>query len=244
MAVTTTTVKTSRVVDHRFYYAVAAGLILVVFAGFARTYYLKGMFGAPPLPMLVHIHGAVMTLWYALFAVQVRLVATHRVGLHRKLGWAGIFLAGLVAVLGTMVSLGLCRRRLVANPNSQAAPFLFGMQLFPIVLVLIILVAAAVYWRRRTDYHKRLMTLAMLTTLGPAIVRLPIGFIEKGYIAATIAVDIALILVCIIVDAVRNRRLHPAFGWGGLLTIGSIFVFVPVCQSETWARMVRWMLSS
>ena len=79
------------------------------------------------------------------------------------------------------------------------------------------------------------MTLAMLTTLGPAIVRLPIGFIEKGYIAATIAVDIALILVCIIVDAVRNRRLHPAFGWGGLLTIGSIFVFVPVCPSETWA---------
>ena len=116
MAVTTTTVKTSRVVDHRFYYAVAAGLILVVFAGFARTYYLKGMFGAPPLPMLVHIHGAVMTLWYALFAVQVRLVATDRVAMHRKLGWAGIFLAGLVAVLGTMVSLGLCQRRLVANP--------------------------------------------------------------------------------------------------------------------------------
>ena len=52
-------------------------------AGFARTYYLKELYATPALPILLHIHGAVMTLWYVLFIVQVRLVAAHRVALHR-----------------------------------------------------------------------------------------------------------------------------------------------------------------
>src|SRR5690348_15520784 len=113
-----TAARANRVVDHRFYYAVSIGLAVLVFAGFARTYYLKGLFQIPPLPLLLHVHGAVMTLWYTLFVVQVRLVATHRVALHRSMGIAGIFLAGLVAVLGTIVSLGLARRDLQAHPDS------------------------------------------------------------------------------------------------------------------------------
>jgi hypothetical protein len=235
--------KPERVADHRFYGVISLGLALVVFAGFARTYYLKGLFGAPSLPLLVHIHGAVMTLWYALFIVQARLVATHRVALHRKLGVAGVFLAGLVAVLGTTVSIGLAKRRLLAHPDSTAAPFLMALQLFSIVLVFVILISLAVYLRRRPDYHKRLMTLAMLTVLGPAIVRLPVSFIEKGYISATIGVSISLTLICVIVDTVRNRRLHPAFGWGALLTIGSIFVVAPFAQTSTWIHFVQKVLT-
>ena len=201
--------KPKRVVDHRFYGVISFGLALVVFAGFARSYYLKDIYGAPPLPLLLHIHGAVMTLWYALFIVQVRLVAAHRVALHRKLGIAGVFLAGVVALLGTTVSIGLAKRRLLAHPDSTAGPFLMALQIFAIVLVFVILVSLAVYLRRRPDYHKRLMTLAMLTVLGPAIVRLPVSFIEKGYIGATIGVDISFILICVIVDTVRNRRFIP-----------------------------------
>jgi hypothetical protein len=233
--------KPKLVVDHRFYGAISLGLALVVFVGFSRTYYLKGIFGNPPLPLLLHIHGAVMTLWYALFIVQVRLVAAHRVALHRKLGIAGVFLAGAVAVLGTTVSIGLAKRRLVAHPDSTAAPFLMGLQLFAMVLIFVVLISAAVYLRRRTDYHKRLMTLAMVTVLGPAIVRLP--FIDDHNIPAAIVISISLVLACVIVDTVRNRRLHPAFGWGGSLVIGSIFVVAPFAQSSTWIHFVRRVLT-
>ncbi len=105
-----------------------------------------------------------------------------------------MFLAAAVAVLGATVSIGLAKRRLLAHPNSTGAPFLLALQLFSVVLVFVILISRAVYMRRRTDYHKRLMALAMLTVLGPAIVRLPIGFIEKGYIGATIGVDVSLMV--------------------------------------------------
>src|SRR5262249_2874952 len=158
------------------------------FVGFARTYYLKGFFHGEPLPLLVHVHGFVMTFWYALFIAQVWLASTGRVALHQKLGFAGVFLAGVVAILPTTVSIALARRAVHMYPNSTRGPFLLGLQLFAIVLVFIILIFLAVFWRRRTDYHKRLMALAMLTVLGPAITRLPGG---DHNIPATIAVDIS-----------------------------------------------------
>jgi hypothetical protein len=238
-----TVAKTGRVVDHRYYYAVSIGFVAVVFAGFARTYYLKGWYGAPPLSLLVHTHGVVMTLWYTLFVVQVRLVATHRVALHRRLGVAGVFLAGLVAVLGTTVSLGLAKRRLLAHPDSTAAPFLLGLQLFAIVLEFVILVSLAVYLRRRPDYHKRLMTLAMLSVLGPAITRLPLSFVENHNVSVAIVISISCILICVIADTVRNRRLHPVFGWGGSLMIGSIFLVAGFAQTSAWIHFARWLLT-
>jgi hypothetical protein len=230
-------------VDHPFYTVAAVTVAAIVFAGFARTYYLKGYFGNPHLPLLLHIHGAVMTLWYALFIVQVRLVAAHRVALHRRLGMAGVFLAGAVAILGATVSIGLARRDLLAHPKSAAPPFLLGLQLFAIVLVFVILISAAVHYRRRSEYHKRLMTLAMLSTLGPAITRLPLGLTEGHNIPATIVIAIALVLICVIVDSIRNRRLHPAFGWGGSMVIGAIFIVAPLAQTSVWVNFVRSWLS-
>ncbi len=235
--------KPARVADHRFYSFAAVLFAAIVLIGFARTYYLKAYFANRHLPLLLHIHGAVMTLWYALFMVQVRLVAARRVSLHRTLGMAGIFLAGVVAVLGTIVSIGLARRDLLSHPGSAAPSFLLGLQLFAIVLVFVVLVWAAVHYRRRPDYHKRLMTLAMLSTLGPAITRLPLGLTAGHNIPATIVIAISLVLLCVIVDWVRNRRLHPAFGWGGALVIGAIFVVAPLAQTPVWIHFVRWWLT-
>ena len=70
----------------RYVYSALAGILgLLVFAGFARTYYLKFLFATPPLPSLVvHAHGVVMTAWVVLFSVQVALVSTRRVRLHQR----------------------------------------------------------------------------------------------------------------------------------------------------------------
>lgn len=237
-----TIARTNRGVEHRYYYAVAVGFVVLVFAGFARTYYLKGLYGAPELSVLVHVHGAVMTMWYALFVVQVRLVATHRVAVHRKLGIAGAYLAGLVAGLGTMVSIGLAKRRLLAHPDSTDAAFLLGLQLFAIVMVFAILVFLGIRERRRPDYHKRYMTLAMLSVLGPAITRLPLSFVANHNVTVAIVLSLSCIVICVVVDWIRNRRLHPVFGWGGTMMIASMFVFAGLCQTPAWIRFVRWML--
>jgi hypothetical protein len=85
--------------ERRLYTWAAVVIVLIVLTGFARTYYLKGVFGTPALPGLVHLHGIVMTLWVAFFVVQVRLIAEHRTDLHRRLGVLGGLLAGVVVVV-------------------------------------------------------------------------------------------------------------------------------------------------
>ena len=68
-----------RLFDRRLYFAISILFPALVLLGFARTYYLKGLFATPPLPSgLVHLHGLVMTAWVALFVVQVRLVHDFR----------------------------------------------------------------------------------------------------------------------------------------------------------------------
>lgn len=89
--------KTRRNTCMRFFYVGMAIVFgLVVFVGFSRTYYLKGIFGRPPLPLLAHLHEALFTSWIALFLIQALLVERNRTDLHRRLGLAGAVLASLM----------------------------------------------------------------------------------------------------------------------------------------------------
>src|SRR5687768_5057694 len=78
--------------DRWFFGAMGLGLAVIVFVGFAPTYYLPRA-GAPGLAPHLHAHGAVTTAWLLLFVVQVGLVAAHRTDLHRKLGALGLVIA-------------------------------------------------------------------------------------------------------------------------------------------------------
>ena len=67
-----------RTLDRAFYTGMALAATLSVFVGFARTYYLRPQFQTTPLPLYLHIHGAVFTAWMVLFVVQTSLVAARR----------------------------------------------------------------------------------------------------------------------------------------------------------------------
>ena len=101
-----------------FYTWVAVCTLLIIFGGFARTYYLKELFGTRALPLFLHLHGLIFTLWFTLFFIQVRLVARHRVDLHRRLGIAGAVLAPIAAGVAIAVSFHAGRRSYLANPSS------------------------------------------------------------------------------------------------------------------------------
>src|SRR2546430_3445795 len=164
--------------DRRLYIWFAIFMPIIVLAGFARTYYLKGFFGNPPLPgLLVQVHGLVMTSWVVLFVAQVSLVAKRRTRTHQRLGVLGAVLAGAVVVVGVATAIAAAARG--ASPGPPALQFL----VIPLgdMLVFAILVGTALYFRRsRLDIHKRLMLLAAMNLLPAAIVRIPLHFIESG----------------------------------------------------------------
>ncbi len=93
--------------DRFFYVGVGLAFLLIVFAGFVRSYYLRPLFGFRSLPTLLHFHGLVMSLWFVLFLTQAGLISAGRIALHRQLGVFGTFLAASVVILGGDV----CYRR-------------------------------------------------------------------------------------------------------------------------------------
>ena len=219
-----------------FYTWVAVASALIVFAGFARTYYLKELFSTRSLPPLLHVHGFVMTLWFVLFLVQVRLVAAHRTDLHRRLGILGAFLALLVVVVGTTTI--IARDRLHFRPGQSGAGIAFQFSIF---LVFAVLIAGALLLRRRSDFHKRLMLLACVSILMPAIVRIPLRFMANPLVSFGL-LDLC-VLVPVAFDTIRNRRLHPAFGWGALLIVASHPLSFLLGATHVWTRFATWLLT-
>ena len=212
-----------RISDRPLYLLAAVVIPLIVLAGFARTYYLKGFFATPPLPnFIVQVHGIVMTAWVVLFIVQVTLVARRRTKLHQQLGILGAVLAALVFVVGILTGI-YGAARFVNNPSltPPGAPSPLSFLIIPLgdMVVFAILIIGALYYRKRLDIHKRLMLLAAINLLVPAIARIPVGFIVNGGPLAFFGLADLLLIGFVAFDTIRHKRLHPAFLWGGLLII-------------------------
>ncbi|HEY0946167.1 MAG TPA: hypothetical protein VGD81_12900 [Opitutaceae bacterium] len=227
----------ARSMSHGLYTWGALAALIVVFAGFARTYYLKHYFGAPALSLLVHVHGLVMTLWFSLFAVQVWLVAAHRVDLHRRLGLAGALLAALVVGIGTLTAITAARNGVSPGPP----PLVFLAIPLGDMLVFAALVSAGLACRRAAALHKRLLLLSSLSMLTAAIARIPIDAIARGGLPLFFGLTDVVILACVGVDAVKHRRLHPAFGWGFAFIVASQAFRFWLAGTPQWHRFAVWL---
>jgi hypothetical protein len=224
--------------DRRLFFGAAIAILVVVFAGFARSYFLKGLFGTPALPWLVQLHGAVMTSWFLLFFAQASLISNHRADLHRRLGGVGAVLAAVMVVLGMVVVLHAAAREVHAH-TKDAPFFLMLLAVDPfILLVFAALVASAIAMRRRSDVHKRLMLLATLDLTAVAIGRLPFPNLALFWVAFGL-----WLFLPAAIDTVRNRRLHPVFGWGApAILISSILVWI-LASTPAWQRIAQQFVS-
>ena len=157
--------------ERPLYTTAALAGALVMFAGFAPSYYLKSLVGTPELTTLKHFHGVVMTAWFVLFFVQARLVATGRTATHRQLGLAGIFLAAVVVATG--MALAIASVRTGVSPVPGIPPLVFLVLPVGEMVSFVGLFSAAIALRKRGAWHKRLMLLASLAMLTPAFARFP-----------------------------------------------------------------------
>lgn len=223
--------------DRRFFTGMALAALLTVFAGFAPTYYLKGMFGAPALSLLLHAHGLIFTSWILLFLVQTTLIAAKRTDVHRRLGIAGGVLAVLMLVVGLAVAIGSARRGF--TPPGGPPPLVFFVIPMTDLAVFATLVGTGLYFRRRSDIHKRLLLMATLAILTPAIARLP-HIAAAGPLAFLALTDI-FILACIAYDRVTRGRVHPAFLWGGVFVIASQPLRLMVGSTNAWMAFATWI---
>jgi len=156
--------------DRLFFSGVALLVLIGVSVGFARTYFLAGAFWAKLPSVVVHIHGALFTLWIALLVAQVALVASRRTRWHMRLGIAGMFLAPLMVISGFASLIGAIKRRFVPPPVLQ----IITAQDILLLCLFAFLISWAFIARHDAPTHKRLVLCATFVIIIPAIARWPI----------------------------------------------------------------------
>lgn len=229
-----------RVNDRRLYILAAILTPLIVLAGFARTYYLKSFFGTPDLPgRIVQLHGIVMTTWVLLFIAQVSLVATRRTRVHQRLGIAGAVLAALVVLVGVLTGLYAAARGATPGPP----PLAFLVVPLGDMLVFAVLIGLALYFRRKLQIHKRLMLLAAINLLTPAIARIPLRFIEIGGPLAFFGLTDLCLLGFVAYDTYKHRRLHPVFLWGTIFIIAMQPLRLLIAGTGAWMNFAAALVA-
>ena len=229
----------SRPAGRRFYVGMALAMLVTVFVGFARSFFLRPLFPEwhSPSEAIFYVHGTAFTAWIVLLVAQTSMVAGGRIDLHRRTGPFGIALAVVMVVLGTFGALIAARR-----PTGFTDLPIPALQFLAIPICDVVLFATfvglAAAMRRNAETHKRLMLLATINLITAAIARWP-GVLSAGPVAFFGLTD--LFIVAIGVWDFRTRgRLHPVTLWGGLAIIVSQPLRLVVSGTEGWLAFARW----
>ena len=231
----------ARLHERLFFGGMALAMAITVFAGFAPSYYLKSRFGAPPdLTPLLHVHGLAMSAWMLLLVTQAMLISSNRVALHRRIGVAGAIYAPVLVVVAAVTA--VLRTKLHLATAADPLPNLRFLSIpMATAVVFPALIGSAIYWRGRSDVHKRLVLLATIEFVTAAVGRLPV--IENyGPVVFFGATDL-FILAIVIYDLATRGRVHVATAAGGLVLVLSQVLRIMIAGTVGWLSVARWLTS-
>ena len=223
----------------RFYVGMAIAVLITVFLGFSRSYFLKAYYGTPELSLLVHIHGLVFTSWVLLFLAQTTLVATGRTDRHRKLGVAGAVLAALLLIVGTTTA--ILRVKGGSAPILGVPPLSFLAVPFFDMVVFAMLIGAGLVLRNRAETHKRLMTLATIALTSAPLARL--SFVRQAGPPGFFGLTDLFIVAMLVYDLATRGKVHPATIWGGLVIVASQPLRLMISGTPAWLAFAGWLTS-
>jgi hypothetical protein len=226
---------------NRFPLAAAAALAAVMIVGFARTYYLRVWFDLPPLARIAHVHGVLATLWLVLHYTQAKLVAAHRIDIHKRLGIFTAFVGAVLAVQA--LDLGITRVAAGHAPPGRD-PLQFLSVPIGTTFMFSLFLASALMLRGRREWHKRLMFLATLALVVPAAGRFDSMLAPYGVprrIIATI-LTIGFVAWACWDDWRKRRSVHPVYLYGGLMLSVSVPLRAWVGMQSWWRPIAQWIV--
>ena len=229
---------TKRQYDNYFFSAMALLILATVFVGFARTYFLAGVFRAPLPSLLIHIHGAVFSSWILLLIAQTALVSAGRVDIHRRLGLVGFGLACLMVTLGVLAASNSLARNF-SPPGSGFDPRTFYAIPMGDMLIFATLVFFAYRARFNPVAHKRLILIATISLMDAPTGRPPFTVITgRPFFDSTFVVIFVLLLVAY--DLWSTRKVHRATIWAGLFVVIAEQLQVPFGNTTAWHSFATW----
>lgn len=223
--------------DRNFFLWAAVLFPLIVLIGYFKTYYFSAFFPdvKPLANTLVHAHGIVMSLWVLYFTLQIALVRTKNIKLHVTLGFAGIALAVMVVIVGLATAYNTHIVRFSSVPGVH--PYSFLMIPLSDLLLFVIFLGGAVYYRKRPAEHKTLMLMTAINFLAPALGR--ISVVPANFnLLWTFGVPCLIAIFCLIWHSVKHRKINKIFALAVFVFVAAQPLRVVVGLSQTWINFI------
>jgi hypothetical protein len=245
----------------RFYVGAGVFVVALAVAGFFPS--LIDQSGRNSSPSLIVIaHGFAAALWLLLFISQATLVAQGRVAVHRRWGRIGPFLAIIIIVLGYLMVIEGARRgydlsgdlaRALTPPDAPPlGPTDLAAGILPPLTGFVtfgLLVGSGLWFRHRSEIHKRLMLLALVPLASEPLIHL-VGYLAshwpnlRGGALFLLPLQLLLLFASAIHDKVTSGRIHPVsllvpFLFLGWLALLNVVVFPSAAWRELALRLVQ-----
>jgi len=191
-----------------FYFLMTLAIVAVVAFGFSFTIGKNLIHPAVPRPAVLYVHAAVFSAWLVFFVAQSALVRAHKVAWHRRAGWFGAVLGALIPVVGTVTAVTMAR----FNRDHLRAGHVEADLLIPLFDMLAFSSAfgLAIYWRKRPEFHRRLVLIATCALTAAAFGRFPAYLLNPAFFYAGVDLLIALGAAR---DWLVERKVHPVYLW-------------------------------
>jgi hypothetical protein len=195
----------------------------------------------PPRPLTLYIHTAVFFAWMALFLTQSVLIGNKNVRLHRTLGVYGAWLGAAIPVVGVLTTLVMADFNQALLGRSAEREETFTIIPLNDMLCFTPAFALAIWWRKRPEFHRRMMFFAMCTLTAAAWARLPVS--PHPALRFHLGVDL-LILAGVARDLIKDRRIHPVylFGFPLLVLTQGIVMTLYLTQNSSWRAIARQLI--
>ena len=219
-------------VDKYFYLAMGLLIACVVVAGFRLTVNGALFHPAVPRPLILWFHGSAFSGWVLFFIFQSLLVRTRNVKVHRSLGWFGAGLGAAMVLLGFTTAVVMSRFDIHTLHETNIAEFLIIP--FYDMVAFGTLVTLAILWRKKPDFHRRLLFLATAGLLDAAFGRFQYLFDTNLYAACVLAV----MLLGVVRDLLVDRRIHKVY----LVALPCLTVAYTLAI-YTWRSAAPWWMA-
>ncbi|MGB2627437.1 MAG: hypothetical protein WAK20_11665 [Candidatus Acidiferrum sp.] len=223
-----------------FYLCMSLVLAAIVIAGFSRTVNASLFHAVPPRPLLLWIHGAAFSTWVVFFIAQSALVRARKVSVHRLLGWFGASLAAVMVVLGFTIAVVMTRFDTVVLQQKGVDSFLsipfVDMIIFGSCIVL------AIYWRKKPEYHRRLVFIASCQLMDAALGRFDFMFNHALFFPA---LD-GLIALGMMRDWVVDKRINKVYVYAlpSLIVAQSLATYVWKINPKWWQVVTQAIIGT
>lgn len=230
--------RTRPLADRIFFSSMILVLWATVLFGFAKTYFLAGMVRAPLPNKLIHIHGAIFTLWMVLLFMQSALISARKVKWHMTLGLAGFGLAFSMFIIGFIAATDALRRG-VGHLGLDAETF----YIIPVTAIGLFAVFTLFAWRarRKPAVHKRLILIATISLMDAAVGRWPVAAFQANPKLMDL-VPFGFLLAIMIYDVVTQKKILKTTLWASLLLLVVHLTRVPIGFTHVWHSFAAFML--